>query len=203
MDRSRLPVVTADCFTVSGRCLDLIDEVLFGCERLAKDSTIGDGTWRVSDDGRELFVCPPQCWDPGCYRVTLKYRGCRVASFRVRLTEPTEPVIACDAELRVGEEQCVYIHDGGQARPNNLFIIVSPERIPSVIPGVISLEIGNNFQNYLCGVTLTGPCAEECIGVVPPSAVGLKLYFQGVVFNPTGDFLPLPVTEVCETSYID
>lgn len=203
MDRRTLPTVGNECVTVTGRCLDLIDEVRFGCDELQQDGTIGDGSWTVSSDGRRLEICPPQCEDAGCYRISLYKRGCRIASFGIRLVEPQLPSIACDNVLSVGQDQCIYVHDGGQARPNSLFVIISPDRIPSVAPGLVELEIGNNFTNYLCGVRLTGPCAVECIGQVPSSAVGLRLYFQGVVFNASGSALPLPVTPVCETRYVD
>jgi hypothetical protein len=201
VNRSRLPVVTEECFVVTGRCLDLIDRVYFGCDRLDRDGTIGEGSWSVNRDGTRLSVCPPQCLPAGCYTVSLYWRGCRVARFRANLFEPTVPSIACDAELSVGERQCIYVHDGGQARPNRMFILISPDNTPSVLPGIVELGLGNNFTNYLCGISLEGPCAEECIGIVPEALVGQRLYFQMVVFNPTGQFLPLPVTEVCSTLY--
>lgn len=202
VDICRLPTVTDRCFTITGTCLQLIDRVYFGCDRLDEDGTIGAGSWSVSEDGRSLEVCPPQCRDAGCYTVSL-YQGCRrVARFRVSLYEPTEPAIACDDELRVGQRQCIYVHDGGQARPNRMFVLISPDNTPSVIPGLVELGLGNNFTNYICGISLEGPCAVECIGIVPEALVGATLYFQMVVFNPSGQFLPLPVTEVCSTNYV-
>ncbi|MBI5851242.1 MAG: hypothetical protein HZB39_09455 [Planctomycetes bacterium] len=197
-----LPIVTDECFTISGRCLDLIDEVRFGSRVLAEGGTLGDGGWAVSEDGRELEVCPPQCLRAGCYVISLKRRGCVVARFGVNLFEPRRPAIACDEELSVGETQCIYVHDGGQARPNRMFILISPDNTPSVIPGLVELGLGNNFTNYYCGVALDGPCAVECIGIVPPDFVGFRLYFQMVVLNTSGQFLPLPVTEVCSTRYV-
>ena len=202
VDICALPVVTDECFTVSGRCLDLIDEVRFGSRLLAEGGTLGEGGWGVSEDGNELEVCPPQCLPAGCYTIYLKRRGCVVARFRVNLFEPTEPTLACDDELSVGETQCIYVHDGGQARPNRLFILISPDNTPSVIPGLVELGLGNNFTNYFCGVSLEGPCAVECIGVVPENFVGFRLYFQMVVLNTSGQFLPLPVTDVCSTDYV-
>ncbi|MBK8980094.1 MAG: hypothetical protein IPM29_29695 [Planctomycetes bacterium] len=199
---TRLPIVTDDCAIVRGRCLDLIDEVRFDCRTLEEDGTIGDGYWSVDERGEVLEVCPPQCLRPGCHEVSLYYRGCRVARFTMRLFEPTVPTIACDAELSVGETQCIYVHDGGVPQPNNMYILVSPDNTPSVYPGIVELGLGNNFTNYYCGVGLTGPCAFECIGAVPAELVGHRLYFQMAVLNAAVPILPLPTTGVCTTEYV-
>ena len=91
---------------------------------------------------------------------------------------------------------------GGQARPNRIYVLISPDNTPSVIPGLVSLGLGNNFTNYICGVGHDGPCVTDCIGEIPPVVAGITLYFQGVIFNPSGNFLPLPVTDVCSTHYV-
>lgn len=54
-----------------------------------------------------------------------------------------------------------------------IFTIISTEANPAVIPGVVSLDLGNQGTNYLCGPPLIGECVKDTIGLIPLSAVGL------------------------------
>ena len=49
--------------------------------------------------------------------------------------------------------QAERVHDGGQARPNRMFILISPDNTPSVLPGIVELGLGNNFTNYFRSAT--------------------------------------------------
>ena len=197
----RLEVVTLGCFQIEGCDLGKIDGVRFGSETLSRDGSLGDGSWRVVNGGKLLEVCPPQCLPAGHYTIKLFRNSWRVATRYVRLVEPTEPKLVCEGELAVGDELCLYIHDGGAARPNMLFGLLSSFDIPSVIPGLLELGIGANFTSYLCNFGAPGPCIEYCIGNVPSELAGITLYFQGVVL-PIDGSTPWPSTNVCRTDFV-
>lgn len=195
-----LPVVTADCFEIEGCGLPQIDRVRFDADTLSQSGLLGDGRWHLVSDSL-IEVCPPQCLPAGSYRICF-YRGSTQIGCRtVNLSEPTTPTLACDERFPVGSLQCIYIHDGGTRRPNLVFGVVSADPRPSIMPGLIQLGLGGGFTNYFCGIGVPGPCVEYCIGTIPSVLAGRTLYFQGAILVPDGSVLPIPVTNVCSSTY--
>ncbi len=198
----QLFTVTGECFELSGCDLSSIDELRFGGQVIHVGGSLGDGSWKLIND-RLIEICPPQCLPPGQYSIKLYTNGSRRATRYVDLVEPTVPTISCQEEFEVeGDPQCIYIHDGGAPQPNLVFGVVSPSNRPSVMPGLIQLGIGDNFQMYFCNIGQQGPCVEYCVGSIPSILAGRTLYFQGAILVLDGSVLPIPVTEVCATTYV-
>ncbi|HET6202706.1 MAG TPA: hypothetical protein VFI25_07875 [Planctomycetota bacterium] len=82
----------------------------------------------------------------------------------------------------------------------NHILVFSTSNVPSVISGVISLGLGNNFAD-VHSVPTPAPNAagiSEISATIPSNASGVTVFFQGVLYNasnPLGS-LPLPATPV-------
>ena len=70
-----------------------------------------------------------------------------------------------------------------------------------MLPGIVTLGLGNHFTNFL-GVDGQLPrCFSKFIGNVPPQAVGLTLYVQAIPMKPSGFTLPFTPTNVGTTTF--
>ncbi len=123
-----------------------------------------------------------------------------MGSLSVELFAPTKPTLVCQRKHKAGRQQCIFLHNGG-ANPSLQFTIISPFNTPSVMPGIISLSVGANFTNYMCGPGLKGECVKDDIGVIPLSMVGQTVYFQSIVLDPNNLVFPLMTSNVCDTTY--
>src|SRR5262245_22474661 len=79
--------------------------------------------------------------------------------------------------------------------------IVSPSNLPSSLPGIVDLALGDNFTNYVSFVPLVAN-AEQGMAlpsfVVPPGLGGLTFYFQSVTI-PASLATPFPTTNLGQT----
>lgn len=196
-----LPTITAECFEIIGCGLSNVTSVTFGTEPLATIAPFGDGSWKIIND-QLIEVCPPLCLDEGSYTITYYDANGVLGSLEVSLVAPTVPTLVCEQEHEVGTVQCTFIHTGG-VTDVLIFTIISAEAIPTVIPGLLSLALGNQGTNYLCGPPLIGECVKDTIGLIPLSAVGTTLHFQGLMINPFTMATPWPNTNLCSTLYVN
>jgi hypothetical protein len=195
-----LPVVTGDCFLISGCGLGGVTAVKFGDKSLSPTGAFGAGSFKVLSD-RKLQVCPPLCLPGGKYLITFGNGSGAFGSVMVSLVEPTSPTISCEATHPAGTVQCVFLDDGNTGKTLQ-FTIISPDPTPSVAPGIVHLAIGNNFTNFLCGPGVNGPCVKDVVGTIPLTLVGHSLFFQSIVVDPAMPALPLMTSNVCETRYV-
>jgi len=165
------------------------------------EAPFGEGSWKVIDDQR-IEVCPPLCLDEGTYTITYSDPNGVLGTMEVSLEAPTVPTLVCEHEHEVGTVQHVYIHTG-TLTDVLIFTIISTEAIPTVIPGLVSLGLGNQGSNYLCGPPLMGECVQDTIGMIPLSAVGTQLHFQSILINPFTNATPWPTTNMCSTTYVN
>lgn len=198
--RPSLPVITADCYTITDCDLRGVTNVFFDDREIFRDGAFGEGSWKIVDD-RTIQVCPPLCLEPGCH--TIKYYDSRglLGSVRVGLHAPTGLTLVCQPTHKIGTTQCVFLHEGGTGKTLH-YTIISWKRTPSIIPGIVSLDIGDNFTRYICGPGLRGTCVKDVIGVIPASLLGRTLYFQSIAVNPDNIVFPLQTSNVCETLYV-
>ena len=198
----QLPVVTEDCFTLTGDCFDEITEVCFDNTVLAIEGpgTFSFGSYEVVDP-QTLKVCPPLCLEPGVYTITVKAGG-QVATQEVTLVEPINATLVCPQTHPAGSDLCLAVSSGSTLpKPNVLFIILSPSSQPSVVPGIINAGLGNMFSNYICGPGYVTECVVECYPI-PPALAGDTWYFQAIAWNPAVIQNPLfPTTNLCSTTF--
>jgi len=77
------------------------------------------------------------------------------------------------------------------ADPGDLaFVLWSPENLPTVLPGYLNLEIGNNFNSLyeLWTVQIPAKAWERMVFPVSALPLGSTLYLQAAVLNGPGNF---------------
>ncbi len=84
-------------------------------------------------------------------------------------------------------------------------LFISTSNAPSTIPGVVSLGIGNNFNELLQIAAL--PCDARGyakLTLTPPAhlPVGFKVYWQAVTYDPNNLQLPLEVSNVLPSTVL-
>ena len=196
-----LPVVTRDCFTLTGECLDQVTQFTWNGQPLAActPANFGQGCYEILG-AAELKVCPPLCEGAGQYVISLARANGETATANVDLFLPVDGALACPETHPAGTDMCVVVSSGQNPPPNAIFIILSNSNVPSVIPGFINMGLGNMLQEYACGPAYISECVEECYAI-PAALAGQTWYFQAIVWNPFQTVLPLPVTNLCETTF--
>ncbi|MCK5941233.1 MAG: hypothetical protein KAI24_04615 [Planctomycetes bacterium] len=186
---------------ITGCGLSQVTEVSFGAIALSTSAPFGDGSYKIVSDDR-LEVCPPLCLDAGSYDITYSDANGVIGQKTVFLEDPTTPTLVCESEHTVGTTQCTFIHTG-PVTDVLIFTIISSSPQPTVVPGLLSLELGNQGQEYLCGPPLVGNCVKDTIGVIPVSGLGQRLYFQALLVNPFTMAMPFGNTNRCHTDYVN
>ncbi|MFK7741519.1 MAG: hypothetical protein AB8H80_14470 [Planctomycetota bacterium] len=196
-----LPTVPEGCFTLTGECFADVTEVRFGGDVLpvCDPSNFGKGCYEIVD-GNTIKVCPPLCESPDAFAIELLRANGETASANVSTVLSVDGALACPSTHPAGTEMCVYVSSGELPQPSAIFIIISPSNSPSVIPGVVSMGLGDMLQNYVCGPGYLSACVEECY-MIPPALAGQTYYFQSIVLNAMQMTFPLPVTNLCSTTF--
>lgn len=199
-----LPTITNDCYILDGTCFDQILGIKFDGVTIPGGNgpynNYGMGFYTILSP-TQLKVCPPFCRDEGSYEIrVITANGEATTNVGIHLTPG--PVVACQPHVHVGAPQCVFISSGQLPGPNNLFLAISRFDGPTVVPGVINLDIGNQFQSILCVTAPPGECVQVCLGNVPGAWLGTNNHFQAIAWNFGNFTLPLPVSPVCTTTYI-
>ncbi len=195
-----LPIVTNDCFTLTGDCFDHVTAVNWQGAPLPQCTAAnwGDGCYSIVD-AHTIRICPPLCLPVGNYTIEL-VRGNEAVTQDVGLFLPVGATLACPATHPAGTDLCLAVSTGQLPQPNAVFVILSPSSHPSIIPGFLEMQLGNMLSEYVCGPVHISECVEECYAI-PASLVGQTWYFQSIVWNPFQTVLPLPVTNRCSTTF--
>ncbi|MCR9245279.1 MAG: hypothetical protein NXI31_09625 [bacterium] len=203
---TELPQLTNDCFFFNGDCLDTVQAVKFNGTSIPGGSgpypgAYGDPFYTIMGPN-QIKVCPPQCLPVGTNEVRFVFPNGEIVR-NVDTTLNNTVTVLCQPQHQVGTEQCVFISSGPQPGPNNLFLGLSNSNSPSVLTGIVDMGIGDQFTNLLCLNAPPGECVKLCIGVIHPAAVGTSSYFQAVAWNFGNTILPLPISPVCESQYVN
>ncbi len=165
-----------------------------------------EGNIRIVDhDTVEMSI--PQGLAPGTYPMRLFTVGGISNALTLQVVAPTSITLRTEDDRAVGEIQHWLIHQGPVASLAFTFLFVSVSNVPSPAPGIVMLDIGDNFTNYvLLGGALHDPAtgvASVAIGPLDSSLVGLRIYAQSAVWD-TGsvDFFPLLSSDVWFTDYL-
>ncbi|MBL8750502.1 MAG: hypothetical protein JNK78_15165 [Planctomycetes bacterium] len=147
----------------------------------------------------KVRVRPPQCIPPGQYTIEIQ-TDCDVKSVQVTLVDPTAPVIATASTYPAGTTQCFSVHAGG-AGPQIIVLFASPLDQPSVVPGLLALDLADNFSLYGT-VFAIGDCVNFCLNV-PLVKIDTCHFFQAAIWHSTNLSLtsPLPTTRRVTTCW--
>jgi hypothetical protein len=197
-----LPTVTDQCFTLRGCAMDTVKELNFaGMTITSQDPCdFGLGYFEILDE-MTLKFCPPLCIDPATLSLVAKDElGAASDPLPLTIVEPSAPTLAVAPALRVGCVQHMWIW-GGPTGPLGYCLFFSGSNLPSVLPGIVTLGIGNQWTNFI-GIDTMGPnCFDVLIGTVPVEAIGITLYFQAIPMDMHAMVLPFVPTNVGSTSY--
>lgn len=201
-----LPTATTDYFQIIGAGFrdaqgnSKIVGVTFGSTVLVPytEGSHGIGTYEVYTQWK-LRIRPPQCLPPGPYTVAITSQ-CDTKTVQVTLTDPIARTIVGETAHPTGVPQCVTIHAGGPG-PQIVVLFWSPYLSPSVVPGLLALDIGASWSLFLTDIAVAD-CGVFCIPV-PPVKYHDWHFHQGVIWHVSNSALTqqLPTTTVLGTYF--
>ena len=192
--------VTRGYYRLTGSGFTGADRVDFGTKVITSlwsskhEDWWGEGAFRLISDG-VIYVYPPQGLAPGKYGVRVRNPLLGGNAFNVAVFYETGRKLYCNSTITAGSPLTINVaRSSSEPATTPCIIDFSPHRIPSVAPGIVSLEIGNNFSTlFEFPVMPFHPTTRTLTVTVPTLTVhkGLTVYLEAVYLrNP----LPIPTT---------
>lgn len=183
------PTVTDQGLVLEGNNLAWIELVGIDFNLLGQgDPTDFVNGWFKILDNTHIEVHPRPGMVPGGHNALVYNPAIQSNSIGIDLHAPTTP--AYYAEPTVGGNGTIHarMHHGPVVGPAAALVVISQSLLPSAFPGFASLDIGNNFTDYVLDPSvyfheLTNGVAEMNYGPVHPALVGSTYYFQGLVVD--------------------
>lgn len=203
-----LPTVTDQGVVLAGDNLAWVEQVGidFDVHGLGDPSRFASGWLRVLDD-HHVEVHPRPGQVPGLRNVRVLNPAFQSNPVQIQLTAPTAPVLYAEPLVGVWGAVHVRMHSGPVVGPALSLIVLSQTLAPSVLPGLASLAIGNNFTDIVLDPTIyandpaTG-VAEVDYAPITPSLLGSYEWFQGLVLDLGAGTLPLPATNAWRVDFL-
>ena len=157
------------------------------------------GGWFRVLDNQHIELHPRPGAVPGTYNVAVYTPAIRSNEIAVDLVAPTTPQLFSEAAVASFYTAHVHIHSGTVVGPTLSVVTLSQTLLPSVAPGIASLDIGNQFLDLALDPViyahdpLTG-IARTDYGPISPSLAGQRFWFQGLVLDFGALLWPLPAT---------
>jgi CubicO group peptidase (beta-lactamase class C family) len=196
VDHTSLPNVTDTILTINGEVLSNVDRVTIGGTSVTSlfSWTWSDG-WlrRVSDQQLEVHI--PQGMMPGTYDVVLHDGLWSSRSFPLTITRATTRMLGGPASTPLSYD--LVVSRGASPSSALVYLGFSSSLLPTVVPGIISLGIGNNFTSLgVAGPVNFNPLTGAVKISIPDLGPG-TLHYQVAIFDPTSiNAFPVPVTNV-------
>ena len=203
--------ITQSTASVTQQRLSYVGVDLGWCEQAALGSTIvaaGDvrqwytGNLRVVDHGTiELSI--PQGLPPAVYPLRLLGAGGASNQMTVNVHAPVTPTLRTENDRLIGEPQHWVLHQGNLPLPVFSFLVLSESALPSSSPGIVSLAIGNQFNDILIlhGI-FHDPVTGLGMGFVPAipfRMAGRRVLAQAAMLSSAG--FPLFASDTWLTYY--
>jgi CubicO group peptidase (beta-lactamase class C family) len=192
-----LPNLTDAPFLIDGDVFTNVDRVSFGNQSITSrgSTTWSDGWFRIVNDDR-IELHPPQALVAGTYVVRLHNGLFASAPVTVTLTRATARFLGSTTTTFLGFD--MFASRGGSSSRAAALLCYSLIDRPSVLQGVVSLDIGAGFSQLWTWPTAVGfnPLTGCARWQVPDFGAAL-LHFQAVVVDPSAiNQPPFPVTNV-------
>ncbi len=192
--------VSDSAFEFSGEGLEQVVDVRFGNLTITSQSPTNwhDG-WFEKVSPTRLDVHPPQGLSPGQYAVRARSFTGLGNTFPVQLTIASTFATKAADQVSSVQPFTVYVSQG-QALSDATFVFlgVSTDLVPSVLPGLVDLDIGNGFANLLISdAQLVNNQTHTARWNFPPIGSAPVLHLQAAAFDlvPPSPW-PLPTTNV-------
>lgn len=202
-----LPSVSDQPAVFTGQDLAWTESIAIGFNIIASQNPADwyRGYFTIFDNSRIEFH-PPQALAPNTYDTRLLTRPGASNLALTTLTPPAAPVVRSEREITQGRFQHWVIHQGNLSGTVLSFLALSGSANPSVIPGTISLGIGDQFQSLL---TFSDTFFHDPVtGAVTvrlgpmPAMVGMRLYCQAALVEASNpNLLPIRTSDVWFTDY--
>ncbi|MBL8752922.1 MAG: hypothetical protein JNK15_06430, partial [Planctomycetes bacterium] len=181
------PSVTEQRLVFTGVDLGFCEQAAIGPWILGADSRrFFEGHLRVVDH-TTVEVAIPQGLAPAIYPMRLLNRTLMSNPLTVDVQAPTVPTMRTASDRLVGEPQHWVTHQGNVAGFVFCFLAVSLSSQPSTFPGIVDLQIGNQFTDLLVlDAALHDPvtgCAVVAIPAVPATLQGVRLHSQSALMD--------------------
>jgi hypothetical protein len=203
-----LPTLTDQGVVLSGQNLAWIVQVIIGPTLVTSDDPQDwyRGYYHVIDD-QHIEIHPVPGMAPGTVQLGVLNPVFLSNHVNLDLVAPGSPALFSEASIRAGRTQHVFLHKGGLGGPVLSAFAFSGSLLPSQVPGVVQLGIGNQMQNLVVvpGSFLHDPVtgiAGVTLGPIPAAMIGAHLYFQGAMADLGGAALPLHPTNVWTVQYV-
>ncbi|HEB54073.1 MAG TPA: hypothetical protein ENI87_12535 [bacterium] len=202
-DNQTVDNVTNSVLTFTGQDLGFVEQAAIGNTIVGLDERQWlDGFVRIVDHGT-LELSIPQGIPAGSYPLAF-LNPTRISNpLTLHVQEPTTPTMATEPDRLVGEPQHWITHGGSVAPPMLALVVLSTSNQPSTAPGIVSLQIGNQFaETLLFGFALQDPLSNLSVVTLPqvPAAFGGgTIHSQVVLFD--GTQFPLQPTNAASTTY--
>lgn len=200
VDRTTLPNVTDNFLTIDGELLANVDRASFtSANGTTSVTSLASTTWadgwlrRVSDRQLELHI--PQGMIPGTYDVVLRDGLYASRSFPLTITRAATRTLGGPASSFIGFD--LVCSRGSSPSTALLYLGFSTSNLPTLVPGIVSLGIGNNFTSLgIAGPASFNPLTGAVRVAVPDLSPSLY-HFQAAILDPTSlNAFPMPVSNV-------
>ncbi|MEC7583478.1 MAG: hypothetical protein VYE77_04110 [Planctomycetota bacterium] len=198
--------VTDQFAMITGDDLAWVEQFYFD----GRSVTAGERKWsqgriRVLDNHNIEFY-PPQGLAPGTYTTRVFNRSMAGDFRQLTLEIPATPIIRTPPDRLSGEPMDWFISVGENIQGPALGIVgLSFSNLPSIVPGTVSLDLGNGFTDLLTtGFLPVDPITKVAhlhFPTFPSMITTFRWYCQGAIVHPVHTPLPVPVTDLWYTDF--
>ncbi|MCA8975192.1 MAG: hypothetical protein KDC98_10740 [Planctomycetes bacterium] len=202
-----LPTLTDQGLIVQGDNLAWIDLVGVDWDLLGRgDANRWFAGWFRVIDNQTIEVHPRPGAIPNTYALSVFNPAVRSNVIPLALTAPTTPVLYSEPAVAAFETAHLHVHQGAIPGPALSAIVMSQSLLPTVLPGIVTLGIGNQQTQLLMapGSFLHDPTtgiARFDFGPIPPWFSGFVMHMQAVTIDLTTPTLPLPTTNIWDVTF--
>ncbi|MEO6596982.1 MAG: hypothetical protein ABIP94_19725, partial [Planctomycetota bacterium] len=200
-----IPSVTQQKLVYTGIDLGWVEQIAIGPHIIGRGDPRRwyEGNLRVVDH-TTIEVSIPQGLAVAQYPAVLLNQTTLSNPLTVDVQAPATPTLRTENDRLAGETQHWVAHQGNVVGFAFCFVLLSLSDLPSMAPGLVNLNIGNQFADIiLLDVTIhdavTG-VAVVSLPSIPPSFAGLRLHAQAALMGQT--FFPLIPSDTWFTDYL-
>jgi hypothetical protein len=200
------PTVTDQEVTFVGDDLGWSEQALVGTVLLTKEPRAWfGGNIRVVDHNTVVMRIP-QGLEPANYPTFLLNAAATSTPLALDLTAPTAVTLHTEVDRLAGETQHWVAHKGPTGGVPFTLLVLSLSNLPTVVPGLVSLDIGDSFSSFLVyDGALNDPLTGAAVVTlnVTPDLAGFRFYAQAVMFDlAAADPFPVPESNFVFTDYL-
>lgn len=195
--------VTQTTLSFTGTDLGFVEFAAIGPNILGTDDRQWYAGFMRVVDHETLELSIPQGLPGMIY--PLRFLNATRASNQLSLTiqEPTTVTMQTETDRLTGEDQHWVTHGGNLAAPSIAFVCLSSSSLPSSAPGIVDLQLGNQFQELLIvGTAIQAPGSNLSVLTLPnlpASLAGFQLYSQTALLGL--QMFPMSPSNATVTAY--